>query len=71
MAEEPSNIILEYLRRFDTKLDRAIEDLRDLKSRMTGVEGALASVQRRIDRVEDWLERIEHRLELVDAHPAE
>ena len=67
MAEEPENLVLEMLRRLDRKFDTAIEDLRDLKGRMTGVEAGLAGVQRRIDRVEDRLERIDRRLELADA----
>jgi archaellum component FlaC len=71
MADETGNVILEYLRRFDRKLDTAIDDLRDLKGRTTGVEAGLASVQRRIDRVEERLERIERRLELAETHPAQ
>ena len=67
MAEAPENILIEYMRRFDRKLDTVIEDLRDLKVRMTSVETGLAGVQRRIDRVEDRLERIERRLNLADA----
>jgi len=71
MAETPDNLVLEILRRMDGKVDRVIEDLHDLKARMTGVETALAGVQRRIDRVEDRLDRIERRLELADAHPGQ
>jgi predicted nucleic acid-binding Zn-ribbon protein len=67
MAEAPDNIVLEYLRRFDRKLDTMADDLRDLKVRMTSVETGLAGVQRRIDRVEERLERIERRLDLADA----
>jgi archaellum component FlaC len=72
MAEEPTNIIIEMLRRqnerfnkLDDKLDRVIGDLHDVKVRLTGVEEGLNVVQRRIDRLEDRVERIEKRLELA------
>jgi len=74
MADEPENIVLEYLRRFDRrlgdfelKLDRIHDDVRDLKIRMTSVEENLVGVQRRLDRLENRVERIERRLELVDS----
>jgi len=81
MVDAPDNLIFEYLRRLDTKLDRVIEDIGDLKIRMTAVEERLArtdvaianlevsiaGVNRRIDRVEARLDRIEWRLELADA----
>jgi uncharacterized coiled-coil protein SlyX len=80
MADAPDNLIFEYLRRLDAKLDRVIEDIGDLKIRMTAVEERLArtdvaianlelsiaGVNRRIDRVEARLERIERRLDLVE-----
>jgi chromosome segregation ATPase len=74
MYNEPDNLILEHLRRFDrrlnnvdTKLDRMLDDLHTLKVRMTGVEENLVGVQRRIDKFEEGTERIERRLELADA----
>ena len=73
MAKEPDNLVLEMLRRLDQKVDRVVEDLQDLKLRVTGVEERLAGVemsvagvQRRIDRIEQRLDRIEKRLDLVD-----
>jgi hypothetical protein len=61
MADEPDNIVLVYLRRIDTKLDRLVEDVRDLKIRVTGVEKRLgevevsiAGVQGRKDEVCDY-----------------
>jgi hypothetical protein len=59
---ESDNIVLQYLRRFEEKLDRVIVDLHDVKVRLTGVEESIVGVQRRIDRVEERLERIERRL---------
>jgi predicted nuclease with TOPRIM domain len=67
MAEQTESLLLEYMRRFDRKLNDLIDDVRELKVRMTGVEEGLAGVNRRIDRVEDRLSRIERRLELSDA----
>jgi hypothetical protein len=67
MPEEPDNLVLQYLRRIDSTVDRIADDVRDLKVRTTGVDEGLAGVHRRIDRVESRLERIERRLDLVDA----
>ena len=66
MADEPDNPILTYLRRIDAKVDRLTDDVRDLKIRMTGVEEAVVGLQRRMDRPEARVERIERRLDLVD-----
>ena len=67
MVDEPENVILSLLRRMDAKLDRVIDDVQDLKVRMTAVEEALVGVHRRLDRLEVRVERIERRLDLVDA----
>ncbi len=69
MTEEPDNIVLIYLRRIDEKVDRLIDEVRDLKVRMTNVEEGLAGVHRRLDRVEDRMERVERRLDLNDGPP--
>jgi predicted nucleic acid-binding Zn-ribbon protein len=73
MADEMDNLTLQLLRRMDIKLDRVVDDVQDLKVRMTTVEERLASVElsiagtnRRIDRVEMRLDRIERRLDLVE-----
>lgn len=66
MTDEPDSIGLRYLRRIDEKLDRVIEDVRDLKARATALEEAVVGANRRIDRVESRLDRIEKRLELVE-----
>lgn len=67
MTDAPESLILRYLRQIDQKVDRVIEDVHDLKVRMTAVEENLAGVHRRIDRVEARLDRIERRLDLADA----
>jgi predicted nucleic acid-binding Zn-ribbon protein len=53
--------------RLDEKLDRIADDVRDLKVRQTATEEAIAGVNRRLDRLEMRAERIEKRLDLVDA----
>lgn len=66
MPNEPENLTLVYLRRPDEKMDRIGDDLRDLNVRMPAVEKHVAGVQRRIDRLDMPVERIEKRLDLVD-----
>jgi predicted nuclease with TOPRIM domain len=66
MVDAPDNLIFEYLRRLDAKLDRIIDDLNDLKVRVTNLEEGLAGVNRRLDRIEIRLDRVERRLELAD-----
>ena len=67
MAEEPDNIVLHYLRRFDERQERMATDLHDIKGRLTNVEENQTIVHRRLDRIEDRLDRIEKRLELIDS----
>jgi hypothetical protein len=62
VADEPDNLTLRYLRRFDEKLDR-----------VTNVEivlGTLATahgqMQQSFDRLSDRIDRTEKRLELTD-----
>ncbi len=67
MADEPDNLVLNMLRRIDGKMDRVIDDVHDLKVRMSSVEEGLAGVNRRLDRMDLRVDRIERRLELTDA----
>ena len=67
MAEKPDNIILVMLRRIDARLERLVDDVQDLKIRMTRVVEGLAGVNRRLDRLEVRVDRIEKRLGLIDA----
>jgi IS4 transposase len=64
---EPDNLVLVYRRRIDEKVDRVIDDVRDLNVRVTNVEEGQAGIHRRLDRVEMRLDRIERRLDLVEA----
>jgi archaellum component FlaC len=67
MAAEPDNVVLDILRKIDQRTDRMVEDVRDLKIRVTSVGEGLAGVNRRLDRLDYRVERIEKRLELSDA----
>lgn len=53
---------LALLRRIDERTERMAEDLHDLKVGMSSVEANLAAMNRRMDRFESRLERIERRL---------
>jgi archaellum component FlaC len=84
MSDAPDNLILVMLRRIDAKIDRVIDDVADLKLRMTSVERQIgeirlelagtrvdmSSMSARMDRMDARLERIERRLDLVDGLPA-
>ncbi|MDO9223508.1 MAG: hypothetical protein Q7U20_07320 [Caulobacter sp.] len=67
MTDAPDNLVLQLLRKMDAKLDRVLDDVQDLKVRMTHVEEGLAGVNRRLDRLDVRVDRIEKRLELVDS----
>jgi hypothetical protein len=44
MMPEPDNVVLVYLRRIDEKADRVIDDVRDIKFRVTTLtKGKLVS----------------------------
>lgn len=74
MIDAPDNLILALLRRADGKLDHVIEEVGDLKTRVTSLETQVAQIHvdfagqsARMDRIEKRLERIERRLELQPA----
>lgn len=74
MLDQPDTTQLQLLRRLDAKLDRVVDDVQDMKFRMTGVEerlaamdGSLSGLQRRIDRIEQRLDRIEKRFDFVES----
>jgi archaellum component FlaC len=66
MTDQPDNIVLAMLRKIDQRTERMAEDLQDLKTRVTAVEEGLAGVNRRLDRLDHRVERIEKRLELSE-----
>ncbi|HCK85278.1 MAG TPA: hypothetical protein DHW63_12405 [Hyphomonadaceae bacterium] len=67
MVDEPDSVVLILLRRMDAKVDRVLEDLADVKVRVTNIEENQAILMRRMDRFESRLERIERRFDLADA----
>jgi hypothetical protein len=67
MADEPLNHTLELLRRMDAKLDRIIDDVGDLKVRVTSLEENYAAMNRRLDRMERDMHQVKRRLDLVEA----
>ena len=67
MPEEPTNLVLELLRRIDTKVDALRDDMLEVKQRLSLVEEGVAIVHRRFDRLEIRVDRIEKRLGLADA----
>lgn len=67
MTDEPGNLTLRMLRSIDEKLDLVRDDMQDIKLRMTNVEEGLAGVNRRPDRLDERVSRIERRYGLKDA----
>jgi DNA repair ATPase RecN len=66
MSDGPDSLVLRFIRQVDAKLDRVIDDLGDIKVRVTNVEENLAALNRRADRMDLRMERIERRLNLVE-----
>ncbi len=67
MVDEPESLTLRMLRSIDEKLDLVRDDVQDLKLRVTNVEEGLAGVNRRLDRLDARMSRIERRYGLKDA----
>jgi tetrahydromethanopterin S-methyltransferase subunit G len=73
MADEPTNIALEHLRRIDRKADDLVGDMRQVILRLGSIERHMAGLNiaeigqnAEIDRIKERLERVERRLELTD-----
>ncbi len=78
VPENVENLILEHLKKIQAEQSAARERDREIISRMSGLEAAIASLKRdgaemyagqismtaRLDRVSERIERIEKRLEL-------
>jgi septal ring factor EnvC (AmiA/AmiB activator) len=74
MSEITNELMFELLKKIHAGQSRIEHDIKDLKFRMGQVERAIVATQDtlnhhsgRFDRIEDRLERIEKRLDLVDA----
>ena len=53
--------------RMDAKLDRLIDDMQDVKVRLTSLEENYGATSRRLDRIERDISHIKKRLDLVEA----
>ena len=76
MSDSP-NIVLEYLRRMDRRLDSLQADVADIKTRLTNIERHAALLHEdfagqsvRLDRLDNRVERIERRLDLSETPEA-
>ena len=65
MADETANLTHEYLRRMNAKLDRLIDDMQDVKVRLTSLEENYGATSRRLDRIERDIAHIVKRLDPV------
>lgn len=61
-----SDLVLEHLKTIQQALGDLRLGQRELRDRVAGLEGGIASLAARLDRHEDRLERIETRLGLID-----
>lgn len=57
---------LRSMRQVDGKRDRVIDDLGDIKIRVTNIEENLAALNRRVDRMDLRMERTERRVDLTE-----
>jgi len=78
MSDEPESLTLRHLRALDERLTRLettmMRGFEVVVGRLAGIEGRLLGLETRMTALEDWsadttkrLERIERRLNLVDA----
>lgn len=66
MSDEPESMMLRMLIDIRQVLGRVAEDVANIKVRVTSLEIAVAGVNRRIDQVDERLERLERRTGLID-----
>jgi len=59
MANEIENLVLEHLRAIRADLATVKDDVRRIKVRMTSLEENTAAMNRRLDSMDDRIERIE------------
>ena len=66
MSDGPDSLVQRFLRAIDGKLDRVLDDVSDLKLRVTNVEENLVGLNRRMDRLDSRAAHIERRLGLAE-----
>ena len=67
MGDQADHFVTATLHKIDERLDLMALDVHDLKVRLTSVEQGFGGVNRRLERLDDCMARIEKRLELSDA----
>jgi hypothetical protein len=68
MSDEPEDLTLRMLRDIREVLGRVAEDVANIKVRATSLEIAVAGTNRRLDQVDERLERLERRAGLLESH---
>jgi archaellum component FlaC len=75
MTEETTNLVLEHLKHIRRVGDETREDMADVKLRVSAIEEHIGQMQiqfgglnRRMDRFDERLTRVERRLELTETH---
>lgn len=63
----PDNPVLNLLRHIRSRVDVHAADMVEVKERLGLLEGGVASLSRRVDRMAGELERVKRRLDLSDA----
>lgn len=66
MSDEPDSLTLRMLRDIREIVGRTAEDVANIKVRVTSLEIAVAGTNRRLDQVDERLERLERRTGLVE-----
>jgi hypothetical protein len=68
MSDEPEDLTLRMLRDIRQVLGRVAEDVANIKVRVTSLEIGVAGTNRRLDQVDERLERLERRAGLLESH---
>ena len=69
MSDDPADLTLVFLRRIDAKVDRVLEDLRDLRHRTASLERQVADIRTDINHLTHRVDRFDHRLERIERRP--
>lgn len=64
-TEVTNDLLFETLKSIQSMLVRQADDLREIKERLGILEMQYASLSRRVDKIEERLERVERRMDLV------
>ena len=68
MSDEPDDLTLHMLRDIRTVVGRVAEDVTNIKVRVTSLEIGVAGTNRRLDQIDERLERLERRAGLLEGH---